>query len=58
MCGTSKVIGPKGPKAHNKIYINRRNMVKKLECSKTTRYLGGMFWEWLSVMAGVIVLGQ
>ena len=23
MCGTSKVIGPKGPKAHNKIYINR-----------------------------------
>ena len=24
-------------------------MVKKLECSKTTRYLGRMFWEWLSV---------
>ena len=22
MCCTSKVIGPKGPKAHNKIYIN------------------------------------
>ena len=23
MCCTSKVIGPKGPKAHNKIYINK-----------------------------------